>query len=414
MENDVEPAVEVPVCRKEDLESFYESLSGSNTKPAILSLIPKYSSTYVLKHSLTEFPQSLPLLYDPNLLKLDYSELLKRCESVDIAWTENMAVYVEESTRDQHNSKLWFKFRSGRITASKMKSVCRTDAANPSQSLIKQICYPQLFKFSSRQTDWGCAHERAGRNRYEVKMKESHSNFSVCDVGLIINPKWPYLGATPDGKVSCTCCGKGIVEIKCPYCHKESTIDNATQDKNFCLKKDSSGKIYLDHSHAYYFQVQTQLFLTDLEYCDFCVCTFPQNQVDDIYIERIGKDSQFWTDCINKAHHFFATCILPELLGKWYTRSNRVYAIDFGASSSNIASGSSMTYSEETTRQRYYCYCRGSEETGDMIGCDNDECKIEWFHLACLKIKTVPKGKWYCPDCRKLSKFLRQNKKRKI
>ena len=104
----------------------------------------------------------------------------------------------------------------------------------------------------------------------------------------------------------------------------------------------------------------------------------------------------------------------PELLGKWYTRSNRVYAIDFGASSSNIASGSNMTYSEETTRQHYYCYCRGSEETGDMIGCDNDECKIEWFHLACLKIKTVPNGKWYCPDCRKLSKFLRQNKKRKI
>ena len=139
-----------------------------------------------------------------------------------------------------------------------MKSVCRTDAANPSQSLIKQICYPQLFKFSSGQTDWGCAHERTGRNRYEVKMKESHRNFSVCDVGLVINPKWPYLGATPDGKVSCTCCGKGIVEIKCPYCHKESTIDNATQDKNFCLKKDSSDKIYLDHSHAYYFQVQTQ------------------------------------------------------------------------------------------------------------------------------------------------------------
>ena len=160
--------------------------------------------------------------------------------------TENMAVYVEESTRDQHNSKLWFKFCSGRITASIMKSVCRTDAANPSQNLIKQICYPQLFKFSSRQTDWGCAHERAGRNCYsEVKMKESHSNFSVCDVGLVINPKWPYLGATPDGKVSCTCCGKGIIEIKCPYCHKESTIDNATQDKNFCLKKDSSGNIWI-------------------------------------------------------------------------------------------------------------------------------------------------------------------------
>ena len=41
-----------------------------------------------------------------------------------------------------------------------------------------------------------------------------------------------------------------------------------------------------------------------------------------------------------------------------------------------------------------------------MICCDNDNCKITWFHLKRLKMseKSIPKGKWYCPDCQKNSK----------
>ena len=41
--------------------------------------------------------------------------------------------------------------------------------------------------------------------------------FSYTAAGLVVNPKYPYLGATPDGWVGCDCCGIGIVEIKCPY-----------------------------------------------------------------------------------------------------------------------------------------------------------------------------------------------------
>lgn len=45
-----------------------------------------------------------------------------------------------------------------------------------------------------------------------------------------------------------------------------------------------------------------------------------------------------------------------------------------------------------------YCFCR-QVSFGDMIGCDNDDCSIEWFHFECLGITVLPKGKWYCPDC---------------
>ncbi|KAG0614433.1 hypothetical protein M758_6G176600 [Ceratodon purpureus] len=45
-----------------------------------------------------------------------------------------------------------------------------------------------------------------------------------------------------------------------------------------------------------------------------------------------------------------------------------------------------------------YCYC-GQVSYGEMIACDNSECKIEWFHFDCVGIKERPKGKWYCSDC---------------
>ena len=35
-----------------------------------------------------------------------------------------------------------------------------------------------------------------------------------------------------------------------------------------------------------------------------------------------------------------------------------------------------------------------------MIKCDNDNCTIEWFHYDCMRLKSKPKGKWFCPNCR--------------
>ena len=56
---------------------------------------------------------------------------------------------VEKATRDQIDSSLWFKYRAGRVTASKMKAVCHTNPTNSAKSLIKCFCYPEAFKFSS-------------------------------------------------------------------------------------------------------------------------------------------------------------------------------------------------------------------------------------------------------------------------
>lgn len=45
-----------------------------------------------------------------------------------------------------------------------------------------------------------------------------------------------------------------------------------------------------------------------------------------------------------------------------------------------------------------YCLCH-QVSYGEMIGCDNPDCPIEWFHFACVGLTIKPKGKWFCPKC---------------
>ena len=59
----------------------------------------------------------------------------------------------------------------------------------------------------------------------------------MTDSGLVINCQWPYMGASPDGIIKCKCHGKGVLEIKCPFCHKVASIKGAALNKDFCLKQ---------------------------------------------------------------------------------------------------------------------------------------------------------------------------------
>ena len=56
---------------------------------------------------------------------------------------------------------------------------------------------------------------------------------------------------------------------------------------------------------------------------------------------------------------------------------------------------------ESSTEETGFCYCGGPE--GDMVACDSKSCKYIWFHIKCLRLKSLPKTKsWFCPDCKVL------------
>ncbi|CAJ0937578.1 unnamed protein product, partial [Mesorhabditis belari] len=45
-----------------------------------------------------------------------------------------------------------------------------------------------------------------------------------------------------------------------------------------------------------------------------------------------------------------------------------------------------------------YCTCN-QVSFGEMVGCDNKNCKVEWFHFQCVGLTEPPTGKWFCEAC---------------
>lgn len=106
--------------------------------------------------------------------------------------------------------------------------------------------------------------------------------------------------------------------------------------------------------------------------------------------------------------HLFIYGILPEIIGKWYTRAP-VADSSGVVSVADLADDNINNVDDNEDYDRLWCYCN-QPSYGFMIECECVTCSIKWFHGDCLRIKTTPKGKWYCPSCRKLPSNLKQKR----
>src|SRR6218665_1590516 len=295
-----------------EIDDFYLKLSQCGHKPALLSLVSPYSQSYFTDVSVNLRP--LTSLFKKENITFTLAELQTMSEAVDLSISENDIELIEMNTRGQSKNKNWFLYRTGRITASKFKDVCSTNASKPSVSLLKGICHPIVCALKSAPTEWGIAHEQAALRKYEQSY--DHIDMSVEQCGLIINSDCPFMGASPDALVSCKCCGKGVVEIKCPYNFRYNDVMDYVISSDSCLTGHDS---QLTKEHRYYYQVQAQMYICDVKFCDLVICTFPSG-VPCIFVTRVKRDSEFWDKHVQEASTFFQACVLPELLGKAYTR----------------------------------------------------------------------------------------------
>ena len=119
---------------------------------------------------------------------------------------------------------------------------------------------------------------------------------------------------------SCDFCGLGLGEVKCPYCIEGKDFDSYDQKQSSCLEKIGS-EFVLKRSHSYYSQVQQQLHnISDRVYCDFIVCAIIENEFVQLVQERITPDHNHWEEQLPKLSLFWRICIIPEIMGRWYTR----------------------------------------------------------------------------------------------
>ena len=182
-----------------------------------------------------------------------YSEYLRNCTQLQF---DNLT----KTTTQQSLTHKWMLHYAGRITASNCKHSFTMDIQNPALSTIKQI---MLYgdHIDTPATKYGKEMETTASDSYFNKNKNQHKDITITNTGLHFNKKYPFMGASPDGILNCSCHGKGLLEIKCPFKYEDS-LQNWIGDKNCPIAAGEKMKT----GRPYYFQVQLQI-----PYCDFFV-----------------------------------------------------------------------------------------------------------------------------------------------
>ena len=351
-------------------KGFIDGLQSLSPRSSILSVTTLRYGPQLNTSVARSLPPTIMSLQHIHYEQLTKNELEEKCEEIlqhGLKISQHESEYLSEATRLQADSLLWFEYRKGRITASQFGPVFRTNIDSPSQSLVKRIMQ-QVSIPKAAALEWGKTHEPQARKECTSAVQSKHTLFKVEMTGLHINPQYPHLGASPDGLISCACCGDGLLEIKWPY-SKRNEDPEVIADSSFYLKPTEDG-LKLFESHDYYHQVQGQMAICKRSYCDF-VCWTPHG----MHTERIKRNPVHFQHIKPSLDRFFMRIILPRVLCR-----------------------AKNTENENCGLREVYCFCREGEH-GDMIACENPSCKYIWFHFNCVNITSIPSGDWYCPEC---------------
>ena len=155
---------------------------------------------------------------------------------------------------------------------------------------------------------YGISNEAKAANKYAEYMTGIGHDVQVLECGLVVSSTMPWLAASPDRKVIDKIFGFGLVEIKCPYSLRHLTPEEACADPSFYCQL-VNGKPELKKDHPYYYQVQGQMGLAGLKWCDFVV--FFQK---GLIVQRIKFDEPFWKSMITKLTNFYQQHVMPEAM----------------------------------------------------------------------------------------------------
>ena len=90
---------------------------------------------------------------------------------------------------------------------------------------------------------YGVANEAKAIVRYTQETKNN-----VQRSGLVVNPKWPMMAASPDGVVD----SDTIIEVKCPHSAKDRPIN----PRSVTYLTEQNDTLSLKANHDYYYRVQ--------------------------------------------------------------------------------------------------------------------------------------------------------------
>lgn len=179
-----------------------------------------------------------------------------------------------KKTNDEvaQNTVKWFLHRWDKFTGSEIPDLMKQGRGKDNMwgetakgVILKKVAYARMtdegreqqaeieMRKDFAQTRWGHTYEPEARKVYSRV-----TGLTVNEIGFMTNPKMPFNGGSFDGDVVDDNDNRiGIIEIKCPY-------DPVKHDKNSSLSIDG-----LDEKHEYYGQIQNNINVAGVDWCDF-------------------------------------------------------------------------------------------------------------------------------------------------
>lgn len=218
-----------------------------------------------------------------------------------ITYTADDVTAVESATRLQTGSSLWHHYRTGIITASMAHRVytwvntCkRKMGPHDARSLLSAVMGKKIRATYAMKRGLLC--EDNARKAFLDESKY-HVDIEVQQCGLFLCRSHPFLGASPDGIATCSCCGPRLLEIKSPI----------KLDK-FCKTELCGG--CLKTSSRYFTQVQVQMGVTSLKTC----ILFVYSEEKCVQVP-VRFDEGFFGELVQRCKFFCDQYLMPYLYG---------------------------------------------------------------------------------------------------
>lgn len=180
----------------------------------------------------------------------------------DIKELTNIIDHLKEIPQPAQRTPEWYNFRNERLTASDLATAVDKNPYSTRNKLIMNKC--------GIKEEWNPGPAIIHGVKYEdvaVSIYESRNDVNVVEYGCIPHPTISCFGASPDGIVDYDSHNKNYIgrmlEIKCP------------------TRREITGFI----PKYYYYQVQGQLEVCNLEYCDFLECKISEYNSKEEYFQ---------------------------------------------------------------------------------------------------------------------------------
>ena len=238
----VNEELQIPESRNEIKDVVLEMLRGLIDKKGDFQILKEYEEE-IDRHLILSIKEISPIYTEDQINEL----------------TEIIGV-LKQIPQPEQRTPEWYVFRQDRLTASDLGTILGLNPYEKYNGIVqKKAGLEKPFK-TNRAIMWGVKYEEVITKIYELR-----NRVKVYEYGCLPHPTVKHFGASPDGIVdvgseNVNYIGR-MLEIKCPS------------------SRDITGFI----PEYYHAQVQGQLEVCDLEYCDFVECKISEYETKEEY-----------------------------------------------------------------------------------------------------------------------------------